>query len=225
MCSHAEKSIGVFCFGVVKQTYDMDKINSFIRSATNRINTDLDELKTCVEEEINIALDEIKSNPTGSNIVDKSLQSIREKEHEAKFKINISRFKIHFDDNEDSAKVDIHTPGLLFDFATDTTAKTGDADFTIGTHIFISTRPGIDLYIGCSDKQIGFSIGIGIEAIMHDLQYKQYEATLPYVGVFMLAKCDVYIGNWKMFAMYKYSKWPLIGRDHSVGLGLAKVLS
>ncbi len=213
--TNGKKSIGVFYFHSPFQKYHMHSINNLIIKTTDRFNADMQKIKEIIEEEFNNAIDEIRNRPTGSEFLNKRARKIRNKKNEAKFLINIERLQIDFDKTKYKATTDAQHYGLIFDFSTDDATK-------IGTHIFVSNRPGIDLYIGKCDKHYELSASIGIEVIMHDIKYKQYETTVPYCGIFYMLKFDIYLNDWTIFAMYKYSKWPIIGRDNSFGVGISK---
>lgn len=222
--TNAETSIGLFTMPTFVRSYNRSTIDKIMQTISSEYNNLLDDVSEEINDQANKALDEIRDAPSGSEklnaIARKPVKDggLRDRANEAKFNMSPNSFKWLPKNSDTNWNRPSVQNGLLVEFSTN--AKT-----RLGTHIFISNTPGIDIFIAKGDEKTQIEAGIGIEFGLHELNYKKTEFEMPYVGMFGLFKFDIYLNNeWKVFFMYKLSYWPIIGNEHSLGTGISVIL-
>ena len=120
----------------------------------------------------------------------------------------------------------LYNGGMLLDFAC------GD-DFVVGTHIFMTTTPGIDVYMAYkiySNIQIGIGFGAGFVTNAIKLKESDTPITLPWIEGFTLIKGDYFINlndaepndSIVVSIGYKRSTYPTLGSAQSIFLAISR---
>lgn len=226
----AEKSIGIIYFQSIYKKYNYQRINKMIAQIEERYNHGIDDMNSVILSEVNKSLDTLREKPTGSAFWNFIAKSARDEKVEIKFFIDPQGLKFHFDEKKFNIKSADHNYGALLEFSTDHKNR-------IGTHIFLTNIPGIDIFYARKMNKMQLALGLGMEFLIHDIEYDKHDISLPYMALFGIIKTDYYLGQEikteikaersafaKIFVMYKFSQWPIIGHNHSVGIGISALI-
>jgi len=224
----SEISVGLFG-GMCHHTYKIDPaidcINSLLTFAEKQIeNRSIDEVTNVLkqQERDGLFLSKVK------NFLRPKVQQLSQKMQNARTK-DIESL-LTKEEIEINPKFRHGEVGILINISTN--AKGENTWPRLGTHLYLSTHPGFDLYISKCDELFQVALAVGLACSFHKFQYKsindkelslQFD-TVPIPSGFFSVAIDLYIRpDLKLHIIYKHHLRYKSGTDDSVTFGLSYI--